>query len=238
MTTAFVTGGSGFLGRNLITYLAARGWRVRALARSEEAMAAVRAQGAEAVAGDLSVGPAVKGAMRGCDALFHAAAWANDWGDEQVAWEANVTGTERLLTAAREAGIPRFIHVSTEAVLLGGAPILLADEARPLPDKPLGTYARTKGAAEKRVLAANQPGFATVVVRPRFIWGKGDTTILPRLVEATKSGALQWIGGGAYLTSSCHVTNVCEGMLKAHERGRPGEIYFLTDGAPVPFRGS
>jgi nucleoside-diphosphate-sugar epimerase len=74
------------------------------------------------------------------------------------------------------------------------------------------------------------------VVRPRFVWGKGDTSLLPKLIEATKSGALQWIGGGRYLTSTCHIDNVCEGLLKAAEKGAPGEVYFLTDGTPIEFR--
>jgi nucleoside-diphosphate-sugar epimerase len=86
------------------------------------------------------------------------------------------------------------------------------------------------------VVAANAPGFATIVARPRFIWGAGDNTLLPKLIEATKSGALKWIGGGRYLTSTCHVDTVCEGLIKAAERGGPGEVYFLTDGAPVEFR--
>jgi len=78
--------------------------------------------------------------------------------------------------------------------------------------------------------------FATVVVRPRFIWGQGDTTLLPQLVAAVKRGRFGWLGGGRYLTSTCHVDNVVEGMLLAAERGKPGGVYFLTDGAPVEFR--
>jgi nucleoside-diphosphate-sugar epimerase len=236
MPTAFVTGGSGFLGRNLIAYLRERGWAVRALGRSEAALAQVRAQGAEGVAGDLTIGPAVAAALGGCDVVFHSAAWADDWGDATVAWDANVGGTQRLLSAARAAGVPRLVHVSTEAVLVGGRPIVGADETWEIPRRPMGLYASTKAEAEKRVRAASAPGFAAIVVRPRFIWGKGDTTLLPRFIEAVKTGAMQWIGGGRYLTSTTHVRNVCEGLLRAAEKGKPGEVYFVTDGAPVVFR--
>jgi nucleoside-diphosphate-sugar epimerase len=236
MKTAFVTGGSGFLGRNLIPYLREHGYAVKALGRSPAALEQVRGLGAEPVAGDLGGGPEVTAAMRGCDVVFHCAAWADDWGDAAAAWAANVTGTETMLEAARAAGVPRFVHVSTEAVLVGGRPIRQADETWPLPERPLGLYPRTKAAAEVRVRAANSERLQTVIVRPRFIWGRGDTTLLPRLVEATRSGALRWIGGGRYLTSTCHVRNVCEGMLLCAERGRPGETYFLTDGDPIPFR--
>jgi len=55
-------------------------------------------------------------------------------------------------------------------------------------------------------------------------------------VKGARNGALMWIGGGRYLTSTCHVRNVCEGLVKAAERGTPGGTYFLTDGEPVPFR--
>lgn len=232
---AFVTGGSGFVGRNLIPYLVEHGWEVRALARSPEAGAAVRASGAEPATGDITSSEGLADNVRGCDAAFHAAAWADDWGDPAVAWNANVVGTERMLTAAREAGVKRFVHVSTEAVLVG-APIVRATEDWPYPTRSLGLYTWTKREAEKLAKAASAPGFDVMVVRPRLIWGKGDTTLTPRFVEAAKSGTLKWLSGGRYLTSTCHVRNCCEGMLKAAEKGAPGEIYFLTDGEPVAFR--
>lgn len=236
MKEAFVTGGSGFLGRHLIGYLTARGVKVKALARSSTAVEAVRKAGGDPVLGELCEPAPWQGSLTGCDVVFHAAAYAEDWGDEAVAWRTNVEGTEQVLRASRSAGVKRVVHVSTEAVLVGGGPIVRADETRPLPPRPLGMYPRTKGEAEKRALAANGRDLSVVVVRPRFIWGKGDTTLLPRLIEGARTGALQWIGGGMYLTSTCHVENVCEGMLKAAERGRPGEVYFLTDGEPIEFR--
>jgi nucleoside-diphosphate-sugar epimerase len=86
------------------------------------------------------------------------------------------------------------------------------------------------------VLAANGQGLETVVVRPRLIWGAGDTNLIPKLVEAVKSGRWMWMGGGTALTSSCHVKNACHGALLAAEKGRPGEVYFVTDGAPVDYK--
>lgn len=236
---AFVTGGSGFLGRRLIPYLTARGVTVRALARSSSAQEAVRKAGAKAVPGDLSSINSIRAmrdAMRGCTTVYHCAAKAEDWGDPREFHEANVVGTENVLGAARAAGVPRFVHVGTEAVLVGGPRIIMADESWPLPAHPHGLYPITKGLAEQLVRAANRPGFTTVVVRPRFIWGKGDTTVLGRMVEMVRQGQFAWIGGGDYLTSTCHVENVCEGMLLAAERGEGGGVYFLTDGEPVHFR--
>jgi nucleoside-diphosphate-sugar epimerase len=236
MQRAFVSGGSGFLGRTLIAELRARGVEVRALARSDAAAAAVRAAGAEPVRGELDDRAALAAGAAGCDVVFHTAAIVADWGDAAVFERVNVAGTERMLAAARSAAVPRFVHVSSEAVLAGPEPIHNATESAPKPREPYGPYARTKAMAEDLVCAANAPGFATVVVRPRFVWGKGDTSVLPKLVAAVRGGRFRWIDGGNYLTSATHVRNAVEGLILAAERGRPGEIYFVTDGPPVPFR--
>ncbi|HYF63758.1 MAG TPA: NAD-dependent epimerase/dehydratase family protein [Herpetosiphonaceae bacterium] len=234
--TAFVTGGSGYLGRNLIRHLRERGVAVRALARSAAARATVEALGAAAVAGDLGDAAALAAGMRGCDVVFHCAASVSQWNDEAGAYAANVAGTEAALAASQAAGVPRFIHVSTEAVLAGGEQIVQATEAAPLPDRPVGLYPRTKGLAERRVLAAVGPDLAAVIVRPRLIWGNDDTTMLAALAEAVSKGRFMWFGGGRYLTSTAHVDNVCAGLIAAAERGRPGEIYFITDGEPIELR--
>jgi nucleoside-diphosphate-sugar epimerase len=235
---AFVTGGSGFLGKRLIAELAAgRGVPVHALARSEAAAIAVRGAGAEPVRGDLDDARAMTEGMKDCDVVFHAAAYVKQHGKLAEFLSANVGGTEHALAAARAAGVRRFVHIGTEAVLADGKPIVRADETRPYPAKPAGPYPISKGLAERAVIAANRIGeLETVVVRPRFIWGQGDTSLLPELVEAVRKKKFGWIGGGRYLTSTCHVANVVEGTLLAAERGAPGEIYFLTDGPPVEFR--
>lgn len=235
---AFVTGGSGFVGRALIAALRAEGHEVRALARSEAAAEAVRRAGAEAVAGDLDDASKLQAGLSGCEAAFHAAAAVTDWGRYDDFHRVNVAGTERVIEAARAAGVKRLVHVGTEAVLAGGGPIRNTDETRPPPAFPVGLYPATKALAEARAVAANGiGGLETVVVRPRFIWGKDDTSLLPKFVEAARAGKFAWIDGGRYLTSTCHVRNLCEGMLLAAARGKAGEIYFLTDGPPVELRG-
>jgi len=131
--------------------------------------------------------------------------------------------------------VKRFVHVSTEAVLLDGSPLVQVDEQRPLPAHAIGAYAETKNLAERAVFDQRSE-LEVVVVRPRFIWGKGDTTLLPKLVEMVKSGRFAWIGGGQALTSTCHVDNVCEGIHLAARKGENGGIYFLTDGGTVSVR--
>jgi nucleoside-diphosphate-sugar epimerase len=174
--------------------------------------------------------------MKGCDVVFHAAAKVDDWGDPADFDVINVEGTQRVLDAARAEGVRRVVHVSTEAVLSGNRPIQNADESWPYPDHPSGEYSRTKGLAEQRVQAANCDDLETVIVRPRLVWGPGDTSLLPKMIEAVEKGQFMWIGGGRYLTSTCHVTNLVEGAILAAENGRPGGIYFLTDGEPIEMR--
>ncbi len=234
--TAFVTGGSGFVGRNLIKALRAQGIEVRALVRSNTAMETVSSIGAQPIQGDLTNIARLADSMTGCDVVFHVAGQVGDWGRYEDFYQTNVVGTEHILEAAHKASVPRLVHVSTEAVLLGGPAIINADETWKRPAHPLGMYGRTKGLAEERVLNANSPELATMIVRPRFIWGKDDTTVLAQLSQSVRSGSFMWIDGGHYLSSTCHVANVCEGMMLAAERGRGGEIYFLTDGQPVEFR--
>jgi nucleoside-diphosphate-sugar epimerase len=235
-TPVFVTGGSGFVGREVIAALVARGVPVRALARSAVASARVATLGATPVQGDLAALDAMRDGMRGAVAVVHAAARVDLWGKREDFFHETIEGTRNALRAAAEAGVTRFVHVGTEAVLAGGPPILHVDETAPYPAVPNGLYPWSKGQAERDVIAANKPGFAAISVRPRFIWGRGDTSLLPQLLKAMQSGSWAWFGGGHHASSTCHVRNVAEGIMLAAERGTGGEIYFLTDGAPVEFR--
>jgi nucleoside-diphosphate-sugar epimerase len=234
--TAFVTGGSGFIGGRLIRQLRSEGWQVRALARSERSAQAVRETGAEPARGDLEDRDAMAAGAIGCEVAFHAAAALGEWGRPEDFERGNVTGTKNALAACRTAGVRRFVHVGTEAALLAGDPLVNVDETAPLrPDSP-ALYSSTKARAEQAVVAANGDGFETVVVRPRLVWGLGDTTLMPVMVEAVRSGRWRWIGGGRHLTSTTHVDNTVEGLLLGASRGRPGGVYFVTDGEPVVFR--
>jgi nucleoside-diphosphate-sugar epimerase len=235
--TAFVTGGSGFIGGRLIERLRSDGWDVRALARSDRSASAVRELGAEPVKGDMSSADAIRRGADGASVTFHAAAHVGDWGPRSDFVRDNVLGTHNALAGSAAAGVRRFVHVGTEAALLAGEPLVNVDESAPLrPDSP-SLYPSTKALAEQAVRQANRPGeFETVVVRPRFVWGPGDTTILPSLSEAVKSGQFRWINGGRHRTSTTHVDNVVEGLVLGAERGVAGAAYFATDGEPVVFR--
>jgi nucleoside-diphosphate-sugar epimerase len=235
--TAFVTGGSGFIGGQLVERLRSEGWEVRALARSERSAEAVSALGAEPVRGDISSAGEVRAGASGCSVAFHAAAHVGDWGPRSEFIRDNVQGTLNTLAGCSAAGVGRFVHVGTEAALMAGEPLVQVDESAPLrPDSP-SLYPSTKAMAEQAVRQANRPGsFETVVVRPRFVWGPGDTTILPSLAAAVKSGQFRWIAGGRHRTSTTHVDNAVEGLWLGATRGVAGAAYFVTDGEPVVFR--
>ena len=232
----FVTGGSGFIGGALLRRLSGEGRRVRALARSPASAAAVERLGAEPVRGDLADRASIAAGADGCAAAFHLAAHLGQWGAREEFVAGNVTGTENALAGCREAGVSRFVHCGTEAALLAGEPLRSVDETAPLRPDSKALYAATKALAEQAVRAASADGFETVVLRPRIVWGRGDTTLLPAIVAAVEAGRFAWIGGGGHLTATTHVDNVVEGLVLAAERGRAGEAYFVTDGEPVVFR--
>ncbi len=230
-----MTGGSGFLGGRLISALKERGHAVRALARSDQAMKTVGAAGAQPIEGDLARVEALTAGMEGCEWVFHSA--ARVFGSRRGDFiEDNLRGTERVLEAARAAGVKRLIHISSQGVVLGNGPLVNVDETRPIPEQGLGPYSHSKGRAEALVLSCNGAGLETVAVRPPMIWGAGDTTSLPKLALAVKERRFRWIGGGHHQVSTCHVDNVVHGTLLAAEKGRGGQAYFLSDGEPLTFR--
>ena len=229
----FVTGASGFIGGAIVRQLAGR-HTLLAMSRSPAGDDAVRKLGTEPVRCDLlTLAP---GQLPACDAVVHCAAWVEPWGTRADYWRANVEGTERVLTAAKAAGARRFVHMSTEAVLWRGQHLRDVDETHPYPTSTPYLYAETKAEAERRVVAANAPGFETIVLRPRFVWGPGDRTLVPEAGEMVERGAFVWLDGGRARTSTTHVANLAHASELALTNGRGGEIYFVTDGEINDFK--
>jgi nucleoside-diphosphate-sugar epimerase len=222
----FITGASGFVGGAIVQALASR-YQLLALSRSDRSDAAIRALGAAPVRGEL--GAVAAEAIAGCEAVIHCAAFVKQWGTREQFWNANVEGTRQLLQAARQAGVQRFIHIGTEAALFYGQHMRGIDERYPYPAHTPFLYSATKAAAEKLVLAANAPGFPTLSIRPRFVWGPGDQTILPVLETMVRSGRFVWIDHGRAQTSTTHIANLVHAVELALERGAGGNAYFVTD---------
>lgn len=223
----FITGASGFIGGAAARRLAAQGHAVSAMSRSQHSDAAITALGAKPVRCDLESVRAEH--LRGADAVVHSAAFVESWGPRDAWYRGNVLGTQAVLAAARGAGARRFVHIGTEAALIHGQDLRDVDESAPLaPDSPY-PYCATKAQAEQRVRSANAPDFETIVLRPRFVWGPGDTTLLPTIESMAAAGRWTWVDHGRALTSTTHIDNLVHAIELALTRGKPGEAYFVLD---------
>lgn len=237
-----VTGGGGFLGQALCRALLARGHEVTSVSRSRHP--ALDALGVPQRQADLADRDAVLAAFAGSfDAVLHNAAKAGTWGSHQSYFDANVTGTRNVIAACRAHCIGRLVHTSTPSVAHRAT---LPVEGASADEVPYGEgvkahYAATKIVAEREVLAANDPALATVALRPRLIWGPGDTQILPRLVERARAGRLRLVGGGGNLVDTTYIDNAAQAHVDALDHLRPGaacagRAYFISNGEPWPLR--
>jgi len=222
----FVTGGSGFVGGHVIEALAPA-HEVAAMARSERSAEVVRTRGAQAVS--CSLDDVTAEHLAGVDVVVHAAAYVEEWGDRDDYWRANVDGTQRLLDAARQAGVARFVLVSTNATVFDGQGQQGVDEAHPFPTPRGFHYGESKAEAERRVLAANADGFFTVAVRPCFVWGPRDNSVLPALQRMVADGSFLWLDGGRARVSTTHVDNLVHAVVRALDHGVGGRAYFVAD---------
>jgi nucleoside-diphosphate-sugar epimerase len=163
------------------------------------------------------------------EAVVHCAAFVEQWGPVEAWKRFNVDGTARMLEAARTAGAKRFIHISTESVLWRGQHLRGVDETYPrAPNSPY-PYSWTKARAEELVESANAAHFQTIILRPRFIWGPGDTTLLPVIEHMAKTGQWQWINDGKAKTSTTHIANLVHAIGLALTKGNGGQAYFILD---------
>jgi nucleoside-diphosphate-sugar epimerase len=229
----FVTGASGFVGGAIVKTLQDKA-SLRAMSRSPQSDQMISALGATPIRCEL--GAVTKENLAGCDTVIHCAAFVKQWGTRDQFWVANVEGTEQLLQVAREAGVKRFIHIGTEAALFYGQHMRDIDESYPYPKSSPFLYSATKAVAEQRVLAANADGFATLSIRPRFVWGPGDVTILPIMKEMVRKKQFMWINGGHVQTSTTHIANLVHGVSLALDHGNGGNAYFVTDPGTTTLR--
>jgi nucleoside-diphosphate-sugar epimerase len=235
MKKVFITGGSGFVGQNLIPLLVEKGYSVSALARSQNAINKVEKLGAIAVKGDLDNQQAIAQGVKNAETVFHLAASVDFFASEKMLYDLHVKATALVLEESKKAAVTNFVYLGAASVIMNGQPIRNADESF-VSNNIIDGYSRTKLAAEKLVLNANLNQFRTISIRPPLIWGKGDPSILPAIMEAIKKGHMQFIGGGLHKIVTCNVKNVCEALLLAEQGGRGGQSYFITDGEVVVFK--
>jgi nucleoside-diphosphate-sugar epimerase len=236
MKQVFVTGGSGFVGQNLIAMLVEQGYHVKALARSAQAVQKVEGLGATAVKGDLNDAQALAVGVEGCSTVFHLAASVDFFASEKALKKLHVDATGLVLSIAKNANVQKFVYLGAASVIMNGKPILNADETF-TSDNIIDGYSRTKLQAEKLVLNANSKVFQTISLRPPLIWGKGDPNTLPGIIDAVKKGRMQFIDGGKHHLVTCHVSNVCHALILADQSKQSGgKVYFITDGETPVFK--
>ncbi len=226
---AFVTGGSGFIGRHLIRKLTARGYKVRALSRSINSDVLLRQLGAEPVRGHLNDLPALRQGMKGCDVVFHMAAWyrLGRRGASQ-AERINVRGTRNVLQTAYQMGIPKIVYTSTIAVF-GDTRGQMVDESYYQGAPFLSEYDRTKWLAHYRVaLPLIEEGAPIIIVMPGGVYGPGDTSVINEMLTLFLRGKLPVLPGPETTLTYAHVDDIAEGHILAAEKGKTGESYILT----------
>lgn len=240
-----VTGGSGFVGANLVTTLLDRGHHVRSFDRAPSPLPA--RPGLEVLEGDICEPATVAAAVDGIDTVFHTAAIIELMGGASVTDEyrrrsfaVNVDGTKNLVHAAQEAGVKRFVYTASNSVVMGGRRIAGGDETLPYTDRFNDLYTETKVVAEKFVLSQNGiNGLLTCSIRPSGIWGRGDQTMFRRLFESVVAGHVKvLIGSKNAKLDNSYVHNLIHGFILAAEHlvpggTAPGQTYFINDGEPI-----
>jgi nucleoside-diphosphate-sugar epimerase len=229
---ALVTGATGFLGRHLVQRLMAGGHAVRGLYRSPAKRAVLDELGAEAVRGDLGEPESLLAATQGIDVVFHAAALVTHWAPWAEFERVTVGGTTSLLAACARAGVRRFVHISTIRVYDDrhcARHRVVTEEAPvgPRGFRAFGHYARAKVLAEQAVRAAHHCGeVGATILRPAWIYGPGDETILPAVLAFLASPGARWPGRHDPCADPIYVTDVADCALAAALAERAaGEVY-------------
>jgi dihydroflavonol-4-reductase len=225
--TVLVTGATGFVGSAVLRVLAARGARLRALARPASDLANLQGVVCEVVRGDMTDPASLNEAMASARFVFHVAADYRLWARHPAEiMHANLEGARAVMEAARTAGVEKIVYTSSVATLRADREAV--DETAPLADgEGVGVYKQSKVAAERLVERMIAEGLPAVIVQPSTPIGPRDIKPTPTgriLVEAASGRIPAFIDTGLNLV---HVDDVAEGHLLALERGPVGESYIL-----------
>lgn len=175
----------------------------------------------------------LRGLVEGIDSVFHLAALSSPWGKYAAFEAANVKATTRLLAAAREAGVRRFVFTSTPSIYAAARDRLGLTERDPAAQPFANAYAATKYAAERIVLDAADAAMTTVALRPRAIVCPHDSVLLPRLVRAARSGRIRLPRGGAALIEITDARDVAAALIAADSvDAAAGQVFNISGGAP------
>ncbi|MCS6804720.1 MAG: NAD-dependent epimerase/dehydratase family protein [Acidobacteriota bacterium] len=233
-----VTGATGFVGGRLIERLAMNsGVRLRALVRHLEKARSLIAGNVDLVQGDITDRRSLDAALSDCDLVFHCAALMHDaTTDAQVFHRVNVEGTRNMLEAALQAGVRRFVHVSSIAVY-GTSPREGADETDEYQFGREG-YANSKIESEQLALAYHrQRGLPVVVIRPANVYGPRSSFWTVWMIAMIKSGQLSLIDDGQGMANPVYIDNLVDAMqLAARHTAAVGEVFVVSDGTKVTWK--
>lgn len=233
-----VTGATGLVGSHVAQQARQRGHRVRALVRQPSLCADLQRWGVELTEGDMTRRDSLARAVPGATVIVHCAAKVGDWGPTDEYRTVNVHGLRDLLDAAESSGsLKRFVHISS----LGVYPAVDhygTDEFTPVSTTGIDGYTLTKVEAENLVREhIRDRHLPAVILRPGFIYGPRDRTILPKLLARLKNGGFKFLGDGRQLLNNTFVGNlVCAIFLAIEKDPAVGELFNITDGRLVSRR--
>jgi nucleoside-diphosphate-sugar epimerase len=228
MTTALITGATGFIGQYLLRDLLTLGWRCRVLTRTDRPE--LTRSGVEVFRGDITVRSSLKGAVDDIDVVFHLAGAGHV---AAVSAEArahfravNVTGVANLLDLCRGWPVRKFVHFSSTAAMGLIKAETLVEDSPPQPHTP---YQLSKREGEEVVLHSWQKfNVPAVIIRPCMVYGPGGTGEFAKICRWIAKGIFPRVGRGPSYTPLIHARDVALGARLAAERGRPGEVYLLV----------
>ncbi|GFG92420.1 3-beta-hydroxysteroid dehydrogenase [Mycobacterium bourgelatii] len=240
-----VTGGSGFVGANLVKTLLDRGHFVRSFDRAPSPLP--QHPQLEVLQGDITDRATCEAAVDGIDTVIHTAAIIELMGGDSVTEEyrqrsfsVNVGGTQNLVETGQKSGVKRFVYTSSNSVVMGGQNIAGGDETLPYTDRFNDLYTETKVVAEKYVLGQNGvEGMLTCAIRPSGIWGSGDQTMFRKLFESVIKGHTKvLVGKKSVKLDNSYVHNLIHGFILAGQHlvpdgTAPGQAYFINDAEPI-----
>ncbi|MFT3928286.1 MAG: NAD-dependent epimerase/dehydratase family protein [Myxococcales bacterium] len=237
-----VTGGAGFLGRSIVKYLLDQGYRVRVFDRAGHPDLDPRA---ELFLGDVRNRDEVRRAFAGAGTVFHTAsiiylAGVASAKTRRQVFDVNVGGTQNVIDACLECGVPRLVHTSTNNVVFDRE-LVDSDERAAYAKRWIDLYTETKMLSERAVLAEGRRGkLRTCALRPGGIWAPyGGGVMIDKVLDQIAQGTLIARIGAGGLADNTHVENLCEAELLAARAllEKPelvsGEAYFITDGEPM-----
>lgn len=226
-----VTGGTGLVGSHVLERASKMGVKTRTLARASSDTSQLAAWNVETITGDMSNADSLKAAVDGATIIVHCAAKVGDWGPTDAYREVNVHGCENLMTAAEATGqLKRFIHIGSLGVY-EARDHHGTDESEPPNTKGIDGYTLTKVESEQVVLKhISENSLPGTVLRPGFIYGPRDRTVLPRLLDRLRQNGFAFLGSPDKLMNNTYVGNLCDAIFGVMDKPDTiGQVYNIRD---------